>query len=228
MPTLRTGIVIAGGYADKVRRVLFAQLKDKIKSGEIDAKTVARAAGELNALLFEILVNKLQIEKGDAVRITVDYEVREGEVKWLLDTLRIEAWRRVPDEEIQARIKGVMEHAEEIMGEAPSYEVERIGEADTGDVVYVVKLDGRRAGALLVTPLNGKALVRAAFLEPSPRLVKRKVIDIKGSLDEAVRASVEGLVREAEDVERRHAERVYREILALVEAAGEEGGGEEE
>ena len=227
MPTLRTGIVIAGGYADKVRRVLFAQLKDKIKSGEIDAKSVARAAGELNALLFEILVNKLQIEKGDAVRITVDYDVEGGEVKWRLDTLRIEAWKRVPDEEIQARIRGVMERAEEIMGEAPRYEVERLGEADTGDVVYIVRLDGRSAGAILVTPLNGKALVRAAFLEPSPKLVKRKMIDVEGGLDEAIQASVEGLVREAEDVERRHAERVYREILALVEAASGEAGEEE-
>ncbi len=35
MPLLSTGLIIAGAYADKVRRTLFAQLKDKIKHNEI-------------------------------------------------------------------------------------------------------------------------------------------------------------------------------------------------
>ncbi|HDD66346.1 MAG TPA: DUF2258 domain-containing protein, partial [Nitrososphaeria archaeon] len=62
---LRTGVVVAGAYADRVRRVLFAQLSQKIKSGELDAREVARAAGELNTILYEAFVRNLALSKGD-------------------------------------------------------------------------------------------------------------------------------------------------------------------
>ena len=222
---LRSGLVIAGGYADKVRRVLFAQLKDKIKQGEIEAREVARAAGELNRLLFEILVNKLGIDKGDVVRITVEYDVEGGQIKWHLDTLTIQAWRRIPDEQISEAIKDITSKAEEILLETPRYNVVKLGETDTGDLVYKLTLGDEDAGAILVTPVNDKAVVRAAFLVPSPKILKRHIIDVKGGIDETIERSLEGLLREAEDAERRHAERVYREILALIEVAEE---GEEE
>ena len=59
MPTLSTGYVIVGAYAIKIRRTLFAQQKDRIKNKELDGKEIARASGELNKVLFDILVNKL-------------------------------------------------------------------------------------------------------------------------------------------------------------------------
>ncbi|HIE58698.1 MAG TPA: DUF2258 domain-containing protein [Hydrogenothermaceae bacterium] len=57
MPQLSTGLVIAGAYADKLRRVLFAQLRDKIKAGELTNQLVAQKAGELNRLLFKWTVS---------------------------------------------------------------------------------------------------------------------------------------------------------------------------
>ncbi len=105
MPTLSTGLIIAGAYADKVRRTLFAQLKDKIKQGEITPQEIARAAGELNRIIYEILVNKLKIDKGDVVRVRVDYEVENGKVVWNYKTLRIEAFKRVSDEEVDKMLK---------------------------------------------------------------------------------------------------------------------------
>ena len=115
MPQLSTGFVIAGAYADKLRRVLFAQLRDAIKRGEIDNKTVAQRAGELNRLLFEILVNKLKIDKGDVVRIRIEYDVKDGDIVWKLDTLRIEAFRRIPDEEVEKIVKESIKKKEEIL-----------------------------------------------------------------------------------------------------------------
>ncbi len=115
MPLLSTGFVIAGAYADKVRRVLFAQLRDMIKRGEVSNRTVAARAGELNRILYEILVNRLRIEKGDVVRIRIEYEVKNGDVEWKLDTLRVEAFRRVPDDEIQRAVKESIERYEEIL-----------------------------------------------------------------------------------------------------------------
>ena len=214
--TLRTGLVIAGGYADKVRRVLFAQLKDAIKSGQIEAREVARAAGELNRLLYEIIVNKLGIDKGDVVRVIVDYVVDNGSIKWKLETLRIEAWQRIPDEQIAAALSGVVGRAQEILAETPAYTVEKVGETDTGDIVFAIKLGDREAGAVLVTPLDGgQALVRASFLEPAPKILKKILVDLEDTNEESIAKILSTLRERAEDSERRQAERVYREILAL-------------
>jgi len=221
--TLRTGLVIAGGYADKVRRVLFAQLKDRIKKGELSNTDVARAAAELNRLLFEILVNRLQIDKGDVVRITIDYEVDPPEIRWLLDTLRIQAWRRIPDEEVEAKVRGAMESAREYMTRV-ELGVRKLGETDTGDVVYEVLFHGRRAGLLLVTPLQGTAVVRGAITEPSPMVIRRTTIDYEGDLDEAIAARITGLFENAANTELRDAQKLIREILALL---GEEYGHED-
>jgi hypothetical protein len=71
--SLSSGLVIAGAYADKVRRTLFAQLKDLMRQDKEFAREIARAAGELNAVLYRILVEEVKVEKGDVVRIRVNY-----------------------------------------------------------------------------------------------------------------------------------------------------------
>lgn len=212
---LRTGLVIAGGYADKVRRVLFAQLRDKIKSGELSNQDVARAAAELNRLLFEIIVNRLKLDKGDVVRIVVEYEVDPPNIVWKLDTLQVQAWRRLPDEEVEARVREALAGAEEYMRGELAFEVERLGETDTGDIVYVLSYGGRRVGALLVTPLNGQAVVRGAILEPSPMVVKRTVIKYEGDLDAFIKEKAGEIIGSGANTEKRDAEKVVREILAL-------------
>ncbi|PWV36756.1 MAG: DUF2258 domain-containing protein, partial [Desulfurococcaceae archaeon] len=75
MPTLSSGYVIAGGYADKLRRTAFAQLRDEIKGGVISSQEVARAVGELNSTLYKILVDRFKVDKGDVVRIRIDYQI---------------------------------------------------------------------------------------------------------------------------------------------------------
>jgi hypothetical protein len=112
---LSTGFVIAGAYADKLRRVLFAQLRDAIKSGQIETKQVAFRAGELNRVLFEILVNKLKIDKGDVVRIRIEYDLSDGDIKWYYESLRVEAFRRVPDEEVGETVRSVVSNIEELL-----------------------------------------------------------------------------------------------------------------
>ncbi|MEB3760668.1 MAG: DUF2258 domain-containing protein [Desulfurococcales archaeon] len=222
MPTLRSGLVIAGGYADKVRRVLFAQLKDKIKNGEVEAKKVAQAAGELNRLLFEILVTNLQVDKGDVVRISVDYEIEDGDIKWLLDTLTVQVWKRVSDEEVESKLKSVLSRAEEVLEEEPSYQLEKLGETDTGDIVFKLTYQGQDAGAIMITPINGQAIVRASVLAPAPKAIKKKIIEVSGDISSYLEDNLSSLLSDAEDVEKRIAERIYREILALVSLEEEE------
>ena len=106
---LSTGLIIAGAYADKVRRTLFAQLRDLVKQDKEFAKEVARASAELNIVLYYILVEELRIEKGDVVRVRVNYRVEPGKrITWLYNTLRVEAFKRVPDENVEKAVNTII------------------------------------------------------------------------------------------------------------------------
>ena len=171
VPQLSSGLVIAGAYADKIRRVAFAQLRDEIKSGRIDSKQVAFRVAELNRLLFEILVNKLKLDKGDVVRVRIEYELRDGDIEWKLDTLRVEAFRRIPDEEVEKAVKEVVEAAKEVLESTPSAEEQewtgavappvpvtgavRIGSTRSGDELYILTNGNERVGLAVVS--GGKA-----------------------------------------------------------------------
>lgn len=110
--SLSSGLVIAGAYADKIRRTLFAQLKDLVKQDKSFSKEVARAIGELNAVLFRILVEELKIEKGDVVRIRINYNVDPNTKKviWDYSSLRIEVFKRVPDETVSRIVEDVLKN----------------------------------------------------------------------------------------------------------------------
>ncbi len=212
---LSSGYIIVGAYADKIRRTLFAQLRDKIKSKEIDSKTVAKAAADLNKLLYEILVNKLKLDKGDVVRIMIEYEVSDGEIQWNLDSLKIEVFKRVPEEDVKPIIEdaiGRMEELEEV--EEAKFEVEKAGETDLGDIVYFVKVDGEFAGALVVTPLNGEAIVRGAIVKPNPVVIEKTRIEIEEDLEETLIRLVE---QRGKEVDEETAERIVDEIKEMLE-----------
>jgi len=210
--TLSTGLIIAGAYADKARRVLFAQLRDKVKTGELDNKEVARAAAELNRMLFDVLVNKLKTDKGDVVRVRIDYEVGDGAIRWLWETLRLEVFKRVPDEEVSKALAESVAEAEEITA-PPEYQVERLGTTPLDDIVYELKLDEKRVGALIVETMDEEAIVKGAVVEPQPLIVKRAIIDVEGELDDTVRKVLPELLEEAEQTDQELAEKVVNEIL---------------
>ena len=112
---ISTGLVIAGAYADKLRRTLFAQLSSKIKSKEISTTAVAKASRDLNMLLYNILVEKLAVKKGDVVRIRIGYTLEDGEIKWDYDSLNIEVYRRVSEGEVEKILKETLMKAEEVI-----------------------------------------------------------------------------------------------------------------
>jgi hypothetical protein len=105
--TLSSGLIIAGAYADKVRRTLFAQMRDYVKQDKEIAREVARASGELNAVLFRILVEELKVEKGDVVRVRINYNFDPSakRIVWDYNSLSIEVFKRVPDEQVASVVR---------------------------------------------------------------------------------------------------------------------------
>ncbi len=213
MPTLNTGLVIVGAYADKVRRTLFAQLKDKIKAKEIDSKTVAKASGDLNKLLYEIFVNRLKLDKGDVVRIVVDYDVEDGEVVWNLESLRVEVFKRLAEEEYADIIKESVKRIEELEEvEEVRMRIERVGETDLGDVIYEVRVGEEKVGALVLTPLNGEGIVRGALIKPNPVVIEKTKITME-SLEEELLKVVE---EKGKVVSEEEAEKIIKEIEGMI------------
>lgn len=104
---LFTGFVRAAGYARKVRKALFAALKNKV-----EAKEVVRASAELNQKIFEKM-QEMQVDKSDVVTIEVGFEVKNGKIEWNYDSLRIEVFKKEEEE----KLSKAMEEVEKIENE---------------------------------------------------------------------------------------------------------------
>lgn len=203
MPTMRTGLVIAGGYATKVRRVIFAQLAEDIREKRIDNKAVAFHVAQLNKFLFTVLVEKLKVDKGDAVRVSIDYDVSEGKIVWKFDTLKVEVFRRVPDEEVTAVLTMLVPEAEKIMAAPVEYTVEFVGDTSDGDKIYALKVGEREGGILELLPINEEFLYVkvGVLLVPEPTKVEKVKIALEGrSYEDALRASVNDLLNKGKPI----------------------------
>lgn len=203
MPTMRTGLVIAGGYATKVRRVIFAQLAEDIKEKRIDSKVVAFHVAQLNKFLFTVLVDKLKVDKGDAVRVSIDYEVSESKIIWKFDTLRVEVFKRVPDEEVAKVLAALVPEAEKIMAAPVEYAVEFVGDTSDGDKIYALKVGEREGGVLELIPINDEFLYVkvGVLLVPEPTKVEKVKIALEGrSYEDALKASVNDLLNRGKPI----------------------------
>jgi len=109
MPTLNIGTIIAGAYADKVRRTLFAVTKSYQSSGQLKSEDIAYAAAQLNQTLYKIIVEKLKCDKGDVVRIVVDFDIKDGKIEWKYDTLKIEWYVKKDQNFVDQVVKEVLQ-----------------------------------------------------------------------------------------------------------------------
>ncbi len=186
MPTLSSGYIIVGAYADKLRRTMFAQVKDYIKSGQIKNQDVAKAVGDLNSKLFKILVEELKLDKGDVVRIRINYDIIDNQIVFDYDTLQIEAFKRIPV--------------------SLGWEIEKIKENDLGDMLCVLKKNNEEVGYVVVTKLDGEFLVRGAILNPPKKIIKAQV-PVKNDLPE-----ISDILEKAEDCDEETAKKIIDEI----------------
>lgn len=103
MPRLSTGFVRASGYANKVRKVLFA-----LTRGKLNPEAVVRASAQLNQYLFDKF-QEMSVKKEDVVRISIEFNIKNGEIEWNYDTLKIEVYKKEEEEKLAEAMKEVEE-----------------------------------------------------------------------------------------------------------------------
>ncbi|AEC52705.1 hypothetical protein PNA2_1790 [Pyrococcus sp. NA2] len=101
MPKLMTGFVRASGYANKVRRVLFAATRGKVPPEE-----VVKAAADINKVIFEKF-QEMGVKKEDVVRITLDFEIEDGKIVWKPETLSLEVYKKEEEEKLALAMEEV-------------------------------------------------------------------------------------------------------------------------
>jgi len=207
MPTLRSGAVILGAYASKIRKTLFAQLKDKVKAGEVSSQEIARAAGELNKALYTLFVERLKLEKGDVVRISIDYEIDEQKINWKWDTIKIECFKRVPEEEIAKNLSEILKE------EKAKYTLRKLRETKLGDLIFEVLENDKQIGLIVVTPLDSEAVIRGA-IRPTTIIQKRR-IKIEGDIEGYLSNSLKEILESGKQTEKEEVEKIINEISSL-------------
>lgn len=179
---INTGIVITGAYADKLRRTLFAQLSGYVRKGKEYAREIARASGEVNKLLYIAIVENLKSDKGDAVRIRIKYryDPRINKLTWDYSTLRIEFFKRKPDDEVNSIVKKVIDtHLKEIMEQyarpeyveetKPQTMVERIEAINLSEIIGKADPIGETSIGGVVFKLSNKSGVEIGIASVEPR-----------------------------------------------------------
>ena len=215
MVTLRSGAVIVGAYAKKIRKTLFAQLKDKVKSKEISAQEIARAAGEINRILYILFVEKLKLDKGDVVRVVIDYELIDNQIKWNFSTLKVECYRKVPEEDINRYLKEILEGIEKISEvDVREYSIKKVKETKLGDIIFEIYKDKKKVGILIATQIEDEVVVRGAIKEP-PLLVSKLRIKFEDSVDKTVISNFENILKKAIPSSEEEVKRTVEEISSL-------------
>jgi len=101
---IRTGVIIAARFADKLRRTAFA-----VFGGVVPKEEIIRATSELNKKIYERLVS-MGVGKLDIVRISVEASIEGG--KLIFGEPKIEWF--VPHTEVEKRVKECEEKFAEI------------------------------------------------------------------------------------------------------------------
>ncbi len=107
---LFTGFVRAAGYARKVRKALFAVLKNRV-----DAREVVRASAEVNQRIFERM-REMDVDKSDVVTIEIEFEIKDGKIEWNYDSLKIEVFRKEEEEKLSRAMEEAEKMEEELEG----------------------------------------------------------------------------------------------------------------
>jgi len=90
MPSVKTGPVRVSGYALKVRRVINAALREYYKDKRLDPKEINALISDLNAKIYNVMVERFQVPKDAVVNISIDYDIVDN--KFTVSNIYIEVY----------------------------------------------------------------------------------------------------------------------------------------
>lgn len=223
MPTLRSGLIPAAVYADKLRRVLFGQLRDLVRKDKEFASKVAYYSALLNRALFTLLVEELKVDKLDVVRITIDYDVNEEkkEITWKWDSLRVEIYKRIPPESYAESLKNFIVRAPELAMGVVRYSVVKLSETFDGDLVYTIKIDEKEVGAAIAIQVDENTILlkKAAVVEPTAAVFEKAKLELGGRLiDDVLKERIGRVIQYGTHVSYEEALKVVNAIRTRIEA----------
>lgn len=204
---LSTGVVPAPLYARKIKRTIFAQLRNEIKRGEVSSNEVAFRVGQLNRFLYDILAKQEGIDKRDMIRIRVDYEISNGELKWDYNSVEVEIWRYDSElsKKVRETISTLLEEIDFLRG--LTLNVEQTGRTIVGEDIYIIKQNGEIIGAIKTTRINSEMTVVGAIKSP-PRKIRAVM---PGDTD--VAEMITSILARSEAIQPTDAERIIENII---------------
>ena len=195
---LSSGFIIVGAYDDKVRRTLFGMAKGKAPQQEL-----ARAAGELNKLLYRIFVDELKLDKGDVVRVKIPYVIKDGKVFWDYPQLSIEVYKKMKEEELKKVVDKVIKEIEVVIVEKPLYILKPRTTTLTGEIVFDVVIKDRKVESVKAIKEGDKWRIWGAVLEPFPSIFEGEEIEV--SMTDELQAIFGGLMKKGKIIDKKKA-----------------------
>ncbi|NHV45625.1 MAG: DUF2258 domain-containing protein, partial [Candidatus Verstraetearchaeota archaeon] len=161
---------------------------------------------------YHILVEKLKLDKGDVVRIRIEYNIENNKIKWKYENLQIEIFKK---QDVSGIISEIIPEIEKLL--IPNYVIEKISTTIFGDHIYRIKLNDKDIGKIVLTMINGElGIIHGALLEPSPLIINKRKITIKEDIDKFLSENINDIIASAQSVEFTEAEKVIKSIETLI------------
>jgi len=110
MPLLSSGLVYVGFCIGKLRKNLYAYLRNYISRDREWCLGIEKAVKELDNVVNKVFI-KLGVGEDDVVRIRIEYQINENNKSIIFNwsTLSIEVFRRIPRKDVEAIIKNILQ-----------------------------------------------------------------------------------------------------------------------
>jgi hypothetical protein len=109
MSLLSSGLVYVRFCIDKLRKNLYAYLRNYISRDREWCLGIDKAVEELSNVVSKVFI-KLGVSEDDVVRIRIEYQIDENSKSIIFNwsTLSIEVFRRIPRKDVEAIIKNIL------------------------------------------------------------------------------------------------------------------------
>jgi len=109
MSLLSSGLVYVGFCIGKLRKNLYAYLRNYISRDREWCLGIEKAVKELDNVVSKVFI-KLGVGEDDVVRVRIEYQINENNKSIIFNwsTLSIEVFRKIPRKDVEAVVKNIL------------------------------------------------------------------------------------------------------------------------